>query len=83
MKKNIVKALHQTTDPHYKADSVHAKMRTWSRQTPGHYEYGQKFSIHHFLIFSGIFFMIPDFFLIPEFCHSEPRPTTLRSYLTY
>ena len=29
------------------------------------------------------FFIIPEYFEIPEFCHPEPRPTTLRSYLTY
>ena len=30
-----------------------------------------------------IYYLFLILFLIPEFCHSEPRPTTLRSYLTY
>ena len=29
------------------------------------------------------FYLFLIVFLIPEFCHPEPRPTTLRSYLTY
>ena len=30
-----------------------------------------------------IYYLFPILFLIPEFCHPEPPPTTLRSYLTY
>ena len=29
------------------------------------------------------FYLFRILFLIPEFCPPEPRPTTLRSYLTY